>query len=77
MCAKRKTKGKRKRKERRFTHQKLWTFAKRALILVGAVLFVASLYPVVGGESLSKLGILKEAFQACAEAAADAFGDAK
>jgi hypothetical protein len=52
------------------------SFAKRAVILLGAVFLAAGLISVVGWEAVSATGIVKEAASALAEAAADAFGDA-
>jgi hypothetical protein len=52
-----------------------WNFAKRAIILLAVLFVAAGLLGAVGWESVSALGIVKEAATALAEAAADAFGD--
>lgn len=56
--------------------KKAWiNFAKRAVILLAVLFVAAGLLGAVGWESVSALGIVKEAASALAEAAADAFGD--
>lgn len=56
--------------------RKAWlTFAKRAAIMLAVIFVAAGLLAAVGWESVSALGIIKEAAQALADAAADAFGD--
>jgi type IV secretory pathway TrbD component len=65
------------RKRKKINRKNLWTFAKRAAILLGAVLFAASLFVVLGWENVSLLGVVREAVAALAEAAADAFGEAE
>lgn len=58
------------------SRRKAWiNFAKRAAILLAVLFLAAGLLGAVGWESVSALGIVKEAASALAEAAADAFGD--
>jgi hypothetical protein len=61
----------RKRKEKKNCW---WVFAKRALIMLFVLFLAASLMAAVGWEAISATGIVKEAFTALADAAADAFG---
>jgi hypothetical protein len=61
----------RKRKEKKNCW---WVFAKRALIMLFILFVAAGLLSAVGWEAISATGIVKEAFTALADAAADAFG---
>jgi hypothetical protein len=66
---------KRKAGEKVSRHKRWATFAKRAAIMLVVIFVAAGLLAAVGWESVSALGIVKEAAQALADAAADAFGD--
>lgn len=64
----------RKRKERKDKKKCWWVFCKRAAIMLFVIFLAASLMAVVGWEAISATGLVKEAFTALADAAADAFG---
>lgn len=72
MAAKRKEK---KHKEKKCKRNCWWIFAKRAVIMLVVLFLAAGLMALVGWEALSATGIVKEAFTALADAAADAFGE--
>lgn len=51
-----------------------WVFAKRAAIMLAVIFLAAGLLAAVGWEAVTTTGLVKEAFTALADAAADAFG---